>query len=71
VSNTTELAELRDELAAWLESGRRIMTRLENLQVVSAAETHATREPAAEVEARFRNLERELAEIRAADRRES
>jgi hypothetical protein len=58
-------------MASWLESGRRIMTMLEKIQVVPAAQTHGQREVPPELEGRLRQLEREIAQVKAADLRES
>jgi hypothetical protein len=38
VGSETELAGLRDELSSWLEPGRWMITMLEKIQVVSAAQ---------------------------------
>ena len=71
VGGETEVAALRDEMSSWLESGRRIMSMLEKIQVVPAATPHGQREVPPELEGRLRQLEREIAQVRAADRRES
>jgi hypothetical protein len=57
VGGETEIAALRDELSSWLESGHRIMTMLEKIQVVPAAATHGPREVTPELEERYRRLE--------------
>jgi transcriptional regulator with XRE-family HTH domain len=69
-----EAAALRDELAGWLESGRRLLTMFEKIEVAprsSPATSRGTPEISADLESRLRQLEGELAQIRAADRRES
>ena len=71
VGGETEIATLRDELSSWLESGRRLMTMLEKIQVVPAAATRGPREVTPELEERFRQLEREIAQVKAAELRES
>ena len=71
VGGEAELAMLRDEISSWLESGRRILTMLEKIQVVRAPKTHGQHEVPPEMEERLRQLEREIAQVKAADLRES
>ena len=71
VGGETEIAALRDELSSWLESGRRIMTMLEKIQVVPAAATPGPREMTPELEERLQQLEREIAEVKGTDPRKS
>ncbi len=69
VGGETEITALRDEFSSWLESGRRIMTMLEKIQVVPAAPR--PREMSPELEERLRQLERQIAEVREAGLQES
>lgn len=68
---------LRDELAAWLESGRRLLTTMERISIApQPAAAGATRvEPGMQVppelEERLRRLEAQVPQARAADERES
>jgi transcriptional regulator with XRE-family HTH domain len=72
-----DVAGLRDEMAEWLESGRRLLTMFERLTVVAdvaAAAPNAVRsanEVTPELEARLRRLESEVATARKSDQRES
>lgn len=74
----TDAAELRDALAGFLESGRRLLTLLERVSVAAPQEGPAgatrvwsPREVPPGMEERLRRLESELAAVRAADKHES
>ncbi len=74
----TDLAELRDVLAGFLENGRRLLTLLERVSVAPLPEgpAGATRvrpsgRVSPELEERLRRLEAEVAAARAADEHES
>ena len=72
-----DVTALRDELAQWLESGRRLLSTFERLSITSgdptptAAAVRSPKEMTPELEARFARLEAEVAKVRAADGRES
>ena len=73
----SDLPAIREELARFLESGRRLLTMLERVAVVPQQDqVGATRAPSPvqmspELEARLRQLEAQVASARAADKHES
>ena len=70
-----ETAEIREEMAAFLEHGRRILTLLERTAIAaSPAQTspaHPTVQVPPDMEQRLRRLEKKVGVERAADKRRS